>query len=132
MQQSKTESDHPGRARSESLSTLQSMNDFCGYEHDAEGNRRFNRRTRHMNPADGGGNERDAVRNGEGCNRRENSLPALHDQQQCQYEQQMIDAAKNVFHTEQEICPGNLPGTGRTLDRELRFLRTNSLDLTGA
>ena len=79
------------------------MNHFCRHEDDAQRNHGFDRRARHMHPAHRRRDQRHAVRGRERGDRDQYASAAAHDQQQRKYEQQMIDAAEDVFDSQDQV-----------------------------
>ena len=86
----------------------------------------------HVHPAHRRSDQGDAVRDRERGDRGDDALAAAHDQQQCQHEQQVVDAAEDVFDAEDQIGPGDLAGAGRRGDGELRARQRQPFDLAGA
>ena len=71
--------------------------------------RRFDRRRRHVDEAESGGGERDAVRDGESGDRQD-ELPRIRcDQDQREHEEKMIDAEQDVLDAEREVGGGDRP-----------------------
>ena len=97
------------------------VNDFRRNENDGQRDHGFDRRTRHADQSQRRRGERDAVRDGEGRNRRHHAPGAFDDQQQRQHEQQVIDPEQDVLHAEHEIGPRNFPCPGGSLDDERRI-----------
>ena len=117
VEQAETERDDPGRPRREPGLAAQPVHDLRCDEHDAQRDHRFDRWTGHVHPAQRRRYQRDAVCHGESGDGREDSLAPAHDQQQREHEQQMIDAAEDVFDPEHEVRPGDFRCAGRALAR---------------
>jgi hypothetical protein len=108
---------------------LQAVHDLGGDEDDAERDHRLDRRSRHVHPAERRGRERQAVRDREGGDGGDEPAAAAHDQEQGEHEQQMVDAAEDVLDAEHQVGAGDLHRARGGLDRELRSLRQETLDL---
>ena len=132
VQQAETEGDDPGRARGQAGPAVQAVQDLHRDEGDRQRDDGLDRRAGHLHPAERGGDQRDAVGDREGRDRRQDAFAAAHDQQQGQHEQQVVDAAEDVLDAEHQVAPGHFAAAHRRRYGETRPVDRQALDLRTA
>ena len=85
------------------------MDDLASHKDDTQCNRRLDRLAWDMDESQRGGCERNTVSNSERGYGSDELAPSLHQNKQGQHEQQMVDAEKNVLHSQHEIRARTLP-----------------------
>jgi len=97
---------------------LCAMDDLGGHEHHAERDRCFDRRLGHVHQPQRRRRERDAVRDREGRDRRDESPPVADQEHQAEHEQQVVNAEQDVFDAEHEVGLCNLEAARCSSDLE--------------
>src|SRR5690242_16186617 len=99
MQQTKAKRYYPGPRFGKTGSPLAPMNDLASHKDDAQSNRCLDWLAWNVHESQRRGRECDAMRD---CKRGDGSdelAPSLHQNEQSEHEQQMVDAEKNVLYT---------------------------------
>jgi hypothetical protein len=81
---------------------------FTGHQHDRQRNAGLHRRWAQGQQAQRTAGQRQAVRGGEGGDGEHQMPTKAHQEQQADHEQQVVDSAEDVFHTQHGIGPGQL------------------------
>ena len=108
MQQAKRERDQPGPLRGQARLSPVGSNDLAGQQENTQRNRCFDRRSGCVHNPKCGKAQGDRMCNGKGGDRDQKRPAATHDQDQGQYEQQMVVAQQDVLHTVHQIGGGDL------------------------
>jgi hypothetical protein len=107
VQQAEYERDDPRKSLRQAGFSLPAANDFRRHEHDAERDRRFDGRSRHVNESESRAGEGETMCEGKGRDRRNEPARSFHQHQQREHEQQMVDAAENVLDAEHQVRAGD-------------------------
>ncbi len=85
MQQAKSERHQPRPPPGNARAPLMKMKNLASDKQDAQRDHGLHRRLRHVHPTERGGSQRQTVRDGEGCDGRDQSACAVDDEQQRQH-----------------------------------------------